>query len=89
MNLQGDSGLEAVSKFLSRVTRFPLVANACDANQIVRLVKFIACQVTAAPAGNDEFSQTTSDGTTDTRLMRLNLQSIQNEFHAFTNQRIF
>jgi len=46
------------------------MANTRHANQIADFVKFVAGQITTALSGNDEFSQTTFDGPTDTRLMR-------------------
>ena len=61
------------------------MANACHKNQIAGLVEFVARQITAAPTRNNEFSKSTLNGSPDARLMRQNLQSIQDEIQQFTS----
>ncbi|MDD2811483.1 MAG: hypothetical protein PHS22_17985, partial [Rhodoferax sp.] len=76
------------SKLALRVSGFTLMANACHKNQIAGLVEFVARQITAAPTRNNEFSQSTLNGSTDAGLMRQNLQSVQDEVQQLTRHQI-
>lgn len=64
------------------------MANACYKNQIAGLFEFVARQITAAPARNDEFSQSTLNRPSDAGLMRQDLQSVQDEIQQLTSHRI-
>ena len=65
------------------------MANAGNQHQVAGLVERVARQVTAAPARNNQFTQTPFNRPTDAGLMRQHLQGVQDEIQQVTRYGIF
>lgn len=75
--------IQGTLKLILRIAGFPLVANARNQHQVAGLVERVARQVAAAPARNNQFTQTPFNRPADAGLMRQNLQGIRDEIQQF------
>jgi len=71
------------------IANFSLVANTGDHDPVQRIVPFIARQIAAAPARDDQFTQTTLHRAANARLMRQHFERIQDEIKQIPSQWIF